>query len=619
MFFHGISLSPAALIAAAIVLNAASCARTGAESSNETADSSAKPVRVAEVSSESGDNASVEPKIQVGPWVPQPGNTEEPFINILHAGAVSWTETDEINTQELYEAGVLDPVTGLPRSLPNGWMRSGVYFSTWPDKSHWAGEWILEWETANPKDADLALHWFPDNQQYRAGRTRVEFTRKKGNDHAAIAIRKLKSPLLAVRMFRAENEEALRAGKIYNPRFIEEVKKYHVVRTMDLQETNRTAITHIGELSTMDACCWNNIAWKGSPRRTDHPFRDIPLEAVFALAVEADNILWHHAPMELGSPKRLHDPSIMDPDDNNEVAGAWRNHARDNAAAILASDEWDKYADKFVAALVASGYPEGRVLYTTVSNEVWNNALHYFVSTNYAWGLGQGIQENGHFRHGYGAALARWKLALDGALGRAGRAQPVIYVAEGQAANPSTTWDALGVMKRFLEERGETWSDHAPQIGVSVASYWGGFPNWRAAGSVDEWRKPTPAFWARVEDRILNGPSSEIATKAWILKRFEDHAKAGKQYGVKLIGAYEGGSHFEKPGEMPREPYEAWLWGEPGARINKEVNDALAAAYPGIILSNYVLAGPTGGQPWFDGEYGEATEMNRSWSAYQRP
>lgn len=617
MISQAIPVSLAALIVAAVFLNAASCARTGAAQSDQDTPTT-EVAQTASASSLSSQRASQETKIQVGPWVPQPANTEEPFINILHAGGVSWTETDEVNTQELYDTGVLDPVTGLPQSLPNGWMRSGVYFSTWPDKSHWAGEWVLEWETEKPNNADLLLHWFPGDKQYRAGRSRVEFSRSPGNDHAAIAITRLKSPLTAVRMFRKENEAALRAGKIYNPRFIAEVAKYHVVRTMDLQEANRTAITRVDELSTMEACCWNNTAWKGPPRRTDHPFRDIPLKALFALAVEADNILWHHAPMELGSPKRLHDPSIMDRDNNDNVAGAWRAHARENAAEILASSEWDAYADKFVAALAASGYPEERPLYTTVSNEVWNTAFHYFVSTNYAWGLGQGFQENGHFRHGYGAALARWKLALDGALTRAGRAQPVIYVAEGQAANTSTTWDALGAMKRFLEQNGEAWDDHAPEIGISVASYWGGGPNWNGVATPQQWQNAGESEAIALTDRLLNGPASELATKAWILKRFEDHAKAGEQYGVKIIGAYEGGSHLEKPGYVPREFYEQWLWGEHGARVNKGVNDALAAAYPGIILSNYVLAGPTGGQPWFDGQYGETTEMNRSWSAYQR-
>ena len=160
--------------------------------------------------------------------------------------------------------------------------------------------------------------------------------------------------------------------------------------------------------------------------------------------------------------------------------------------------------------------------------------------------MGQGLHENGHIRYGYGAALARWKLALDAALERANRQQPVIYVAEGQAANPSTTRQALEAMQTYLQQNGEDWSAHADQIGVSVASYWGGMPNWRAAGQVEAWRNPTPEFWQRVENRIVNGPATEVATKAWVLGRFADHARESRKYGVRIIGAYEGGSHFEK-------------------------------------------------------------------------
>ena len=188
----------------------------------------------------------------------------------------------------------------------------------------------------------------------------------------------------------------------------------------------------------------------------------------------------------------------------------------------------------------------------------------------------------------------------------------------GQAANPATTRQALEAMQTYLRQNGEDWSAHVDQIGVSVASYWGGMPNWRAAGPVDEWRHPTPEFWQRVENQIVNGPATEIATKAWVLGRFADHARESRKYGVRIVGAYEGGSHFEKPSEMPQNAFLEWHWGAAGARINKAVNDALIEAYPGIILSNYVLAGPKGGQPWFEGEYGDESAMGQSWDEYLR-
>ena len=558
--------------------------------------------------------------LQIGPWSPFPANTEEPYINIFRASSVTW-KGGGMSTQELYDAGHISSVTGLPVSLPNRKTLTTEMFITGEPKTFYDGDCVLEWDG----DADLGLLYFPDHLITQRRRGRIEFTRDAASGaspyHMAIQVFKVRSPVTALRLFRKQNETALRTGKIFNPRFIEEIRKYHIVRTMDLQEVNRSFITNVDEVATLDACCWGNIAWTTPPRKLDHPFRSMPLEAVFALAVEADNALWHTAPIELGSPKRLYDPSVKS-DNNDAVAGGFRNIARENADAILASSEWDRYADRFVEALISSGYPSNRKLYTTVSNEVWNTAFHYFVSTNYAWGLGLGIDDNGIFRNGYGAALARWKLALDGALARADRDQEVIYVVESQAADPSTTSRALRAAKKFMEMRGENWVAHSPDIGVSVASYWGGLRNWFEVLPPDQWGGAGEADAAALENRIINGPAKEVATKAWVLAKFAGHAREAAPFGVTIIGAYEGGSHLEKPYEVPRSFYASFVWGPHGARVNMAVNDALAEAYPGIILSNYVLSGQTGGQPWFDGPYNDDiandNDMQRSWEVYQR-
>jgi len=609
---------------AAIILLVAGCSKLGAEAQEDKAHKDHAPHHgVADETTEMA--AAVQPPqrdktasalLQIGPWVPSPANTEEPYLNIIHASQVTWAGGG-MSTQELYDAGYISSVTGLPVSLPNRKTLSTNVFITGEPKTFYDGDWVLEWDG----DADLGLLFFPDHLITKRRKGRIEFTRDAESGatpyHMAIQVHKIRSPVTGLRLFRKENEYALRAGKIFTPRFIEEIAKYHVVRTMDLQEVNRSFITNVDEVATMDACCWDNIAWKNLPRKTDHPFRSMPLEAVFAIAVEADNALWHTAPIELGSPKKLYDLVAIS-DNNDAIAGGFRGVAQQNAASILASPEWDRYADKFVEALITSGYPSNRKLYTTVSNEVWNTAFHYFVTTNYAWGLGLGIDGNGIFRNGYGAALARWKLALDGALARAGRVQDVVYIVESQAADPSTTGRALRAAKKFMKSNGEAWVDHSSDIGVSVASYWGGLPNWFSVLPPDQWKTAGESDAKALEDRLINGPSNEIATKAWVLNKFAGHASQAAPFGVTIIGAYEGGSHLEKPYEVPSGFYASFVWGPHGARVNRAVNDALAAAYPGIILSNYVLSGQTGGQPWFDGPYGEDNDMQRSWEKYQR-
>jgi hypothetical protein len=62
--------------------------------------------------------------------------------------------------------------------------------------------------------------------------------------------------------------------------------------------------------------------------------------------------------------------------------------------------------------------------------------------------------------------------------------------------------------------------------------------------------------------------------------------------------------------------YAGFVWGAEGGRVNYEVNRAIADAFPGFILSNYVLAGPPGGQPWFEGLYGADNPYERSWEPF---
>ena len=560
---------------------------------------------------------SKKPLLQVGPWLAAPFNTEEPYINIIHASETRWSCGD-METAALYESGFISRKTGLPVDKPSGCtLTSSVYFTV-PHNSglmpHWDGDWVLECESEGRVEIDLL--YFPAGNITRRRPCRIEFKRDAENNvtpyHMAIQVKRIEAPITALRMYRKENEAAVRAGKIYNPRFIEALSGYDIVRTMDLQEANRAGVRAVSELANPSVAHWGNITWL-SEKNLKQPFRGMPLKAVFALGTEADTALWVHAPIMLGSTVDIYAPSIYDAD-----IGKWLDNissaAASEATSAIASDEWDKYADAFVAALVASGYPADRMLYVTVSNEVWNFAGHYNLTSRYAGALGNGLSADiggGGVRTGYGAAMARWKLALDAALSRAGRDQALVYVVEGQAASPGTSQEALRAAKAWIEGEGEDWAAHADSFGLSVASYWGSQDFSKAGVNPDD--------LASLEKWQLDGPPHHIATLAWVLGQFRAHAAIGERYGVPFIGAYEGGSHFNKPTQMDREKYTEYVWGERGGRINRAVNAAIAEAFPGVILSNYALAGPQGGQPWFEGPLGAQNPYNDSWSEYLRP
>ncbi|WP_411818215.1 hypothetical protein [Hyphococcus sp. DH-69] len=558
----------------------------------------------------------VPPLSQVGPWYPATFNIEEPYINILHASSLEWSGDDK-NTKELLEGGYIDPSTGLPVELPNGkTLTTGVYFTGNSDvqKGHWDGEWVLEWEGK----ADLSILYLPKELQWRASKNRIEFTRDfKGGKtpyHAAIQVKRLKEPLKDLRIYRKENEKALRAGKVFTPKFTNAVGKYDIVRSMDLQETNRAAVRSIDDLPGENAPFWGNIAYINNPSHKP-PYRSAPLEPIFKMAVEADNMLWTHVPITLGAPLDIFDSEVIVPDFGG-WAGNYRKLVRENPEQVLASPEWDRYADHFVESLIDSGYPADRTLYVTISNEVWNFAGQYFLTTQYAWGLGEGFGPKlgipgGYNRTGYGVASAHWKLALDKALKKAGRDQKVIYVIEGQAVNPATTYDALNAAKAYMEHRGENWSDHAGSFGVSVASYWGSheFTKFRIDAndlqSIEEW--------------LVGGPDNHLATLKAVIKYFRTHADEAKKFGVPFIGAYEGGSHFNRPKDMDKDRYTEFMWGKGGyaGRINRAVNEALAAEFPGVILSNYVLAGAKS-DAYFEGPLGADNSYAKSWEPFLR-
>ncbi|MEZ5892322.1 MAG: hypothetical protein R3C58_04150 [Parvularculaceae bacterium] len=572
-----------------------------------------------------GANTSRKAKLQVGPWFPAPYNIEEPYINILHASQVRWTGGD-LSTQQLYDQGYLDKKTGLPVKLPSGkTLTTDVYFPAGTNNAlstYWDGEWVLDWTG----DADVTMLYMPKELMRRVGKNRVEFTRdaagKRTPYHAAVMVTRLKGPLTSLRLYRKANEAAQTAGKIFNPKFTAAVTKYDVVRTMDLQAQNSSGITSIDENATMASTFWANASWKSS-KRTNHPVRSAPIEAMFALAMESNTSLWFHAPITLGMPVSFYDPSVMREKDD-QWAGQWRGVARARAPEIVASAEWDRYADAFVKALIESGYPADRPVYATLANEVWNFAGHYFQTTQYAWGIGEAYAPKLNTtsptaRHGYGILMARWKLAVDGALKRAGRKQNIVYVMEGQAGWTESTTIALDSAKKYLESRGEKWASHAPGFGVSVASYWAA--KWEVFLPKDAWPQAIasdPKGTATRFAEFIRINPAPYGVK-WAVEAAQKHQKAAAGFGVPFIGAYEGGSHLEKPSYVDAGWYKDFLWGEKGAAINRANNDAFAKAFPGVILSNYGLAGSTGGQPWFEGPYGAENPYARSWAPYLRP
>jgi hypothetical protein len=553
-----------------------------------------------------------------------PASIEEPYVNQLRTTRIYWKGCGG-EGEALFNSGVVSRGTGLPVKTPNGCsLTSEVLFPPGASKRHWDGDWVAICEGGAAK---LSMPEVPKELQVFTAPGRLTFTHNERMvDHSPLMISQITKPCEKLALVRAENEAAWRAGTIYNPAFTKAMDGYDIVRSMDLQSANGAVIRSIDDLATMAALQWGASDWNAATSeehfRYAQPFQGTPLAAVFALPMEADAELWFQAPMTLGAPRPFFD---FQPADNRQDkwAAAFADSIVPVAPQVLESEEWDRYADAFVEALIASGYPADRPLYVSIANEVWNWSNHYFLTTTYAQRMGRGLEgylpisEIG-FREAYGAMVARLKLATDEALEEAGRDQKIIYVIEGQAAWVDLTGAALRGAKAYMDKHGEVWASHAPDFGVSVASYWG-YNEGVTESGID------PSNHAALEDHFLNGSERLLGTKANVIELFRGAQAQGAKYGVKLIGAYEGGPHFTRPWNqgadgrrdylMTEDEYREFIWGERGGRVNYEINKALAEEFPGIILSNYALAGTPGGQPWFEGPLGAQNPYAKSWEA----
>ncbi len=542
---------------------------------------------------------------QVGPWFMIRWNPEMAPLNYFRTGSVGWKIGDPKGAD--LDLSLIDPATGYPTALPPGQKISSDYYFDIANGAD--GVYVAE----VIGDASISIGLMQAN---RISAKRLEFT-MSGKRAMHIIIDSIGTGgIQDMRIFLKADEAALNAGKLWSPRFVDLVDDYDIIRTMDIQNTNGIFVTKASDIAPVDYMSWGG---KASPYGLK---QSAPLEAVFRLGVEANAEIWMQTPIALGFPWAWKDPNIAGSDSVDKM----RDTARDNHAAILASPEWDKYADDVVAGLeAAGGYPVGRRLIVSLSNEIWNYAsFDWRRHSEYANGIGKAVVGDNawRFRQGYGALVANMAMAMDRAFARAGRNQNVEYVFEGQAADDYATGETLKYAKRHIESRGLAWTDFAPRMGVSVASYWGD-PRWDQQQAWSAWdaditADPAAAAKKRA-DFLINGGGGKVGTRQWVLNKFNGHKAKAATYGVKLFGAYEGGSHETRPAQIPGSFWTAYIWGPEGARVNKAVNDALIAAHPGIVISNYGTIGPVGGQPWHEGNYGATNEYAKSWEKYKRP
>jgi hypothetical protein len=570
-------------------------------------------------------------------------DVSDPFIDVTKvyvAGLAAAYPTREATAAEVLAAGVTDPETFLPTKMgPFARYILGVFaFGSAFYPSDFAGSWVIDWVgKANPE-----VIWCEARVTRRQpGRIEIDLS-PTNRQFCGVAVTEVDATLKQLRVYRKSEEARLAAGEIYSARFLDYVRRYKVIRTMDWQQTNLNGARMASQLKTAKAARFSTPPpeWAGQPLNGF----GMPLGHLVRLARQTDTALWMTAPGFLGAPAAA-DAIFRDNADWQKRALDYRALGKANGRAIIASSEWDRYADDVVRALKDEQYPSDRMFYLELGNEVWNTAAGFYESTNYYWGMGDGLFPGGDsgFRDGYGYASARLAEAFDAALARAGRTQAYTIVLAGQNPDPMTTERALMRYKAYFVEKGRDSAPWLARVGVSTASYFynsispqGAFqaPPGQdfATAFLNEIRRDRAGLMKRIVDwSITGGPSGKVdGTLPFVVERRRQHEAIAARYGARFIGDYEGESHETGvPQLASNADYVKFMkdlrYGPEGERMTRAWVEALRKQNPNAMISNFVGVSegnsPRAGllTPWQDCYYGESCGRERALEPYLRP
>lgn len=576
------------------------------------------------------------PILQVGVDNWSVTNIEEPFVNWARKFGNNWTAVkagaggETMEMAALMAAGYIDRETLLPKAIPPGFdfIRSGLFrFGARHDPVGYAGRYIIEWDG----DAAARIALGCAGSQKHVATNRIEIN-CRANDRAWTQVQfTVIGPggLKAVRIFRPEDEAEIRAGATFRRPFLDYCRRYKVLRTLSIQDPNRAAARSVDRLTPKAAAQWGAspalaAAGPGSGPGAGLPMGP-PMEALFDLAVACDAALWMHVAGPIGAPPVFDDIAVTGP-----RRGEVRERAVENAAAIVASQEWDRYADEVVRSLIASGYPATRALYIETGNEVWSNAFPFWWYTNYFLGIRDWVNTQTPVS-GYGSMVgagfmeARFADALDRALARAGRKQAVVFVLACQHANTATCESVITGFKQYFVWAGIAPGPFLARAGLSTATYFSkGIANLFPGATDDEkaaaWRNAIAADPAGTAKALTDWylSADTCCSIPYLVRMRKAHTAIAARAGIAFIGDYEGEDHDQALAPLRNDAafedwyLRVWLDGPDGERLTREWLKALYADNPDAIIANFSgIAKRSVKWPWGDGLYGEDTGRRR--------
>jgi len=549
---------------------------------------------------------------------------EDPLINVfqVNAGNAEWpADVFDRETQSFHK------VLGK-YGFDIGLIRNGAKLNP----GFYAGDYIIDWQGDGRVGVKLN-----SGQQTSEGPNRVrESFSGKTAGWGSVAIREINSAegVHNIRVYRAEHEAALKAGKIFNPDFVKLVARYDIVRAMDW---NSGRAPRADQIPQMGAQFWGAGI--------------VPLEAQFKLAQEAGVAFWMNAPGRLGAPDGL-DARLSGISDQQQrwalIAAAFDD--------VAASQEWDNYAAALVAAMEATDYPLDRHFYLELANETWNWGGPFGYATEWYFALTHKLAEKtgtkyaaNPVRGAYGYFSAQLAEAFARALDAAGRSEQQWTLVIGtQTAWDAHTVSALQGVRDYSSARpapagGVDFKQPMARFGVAATGYYSGAfadaagktPGLFGAGvKGDAWRAEwllrldaDPEAFAQFLYDYMADPAPKRLNVAWVVAQSKLHRQAAEGFGARFIGQYEGSSHdildrILADNAKALAFYRTWQQGPHHAALIRLHADKMREAFPdgpggpGAILSNYQHWSDGGirrDAPWiFNSQWGEETDAEKA-------
>jgi len=537
---------------------------------------------------------------------------------------------DYWNTKQAEEKGYIDQISGdIKRAPPNIIEINGPIMLPGYQKfpAHYAGDWVLTWQGRASATIEGGNVRVLESTTTPDGGRMVFRMPQSGGEAQRPRFRNVKSGIGKLKLYRLRDETAVKNGALWNPDFINIAKDYHVLRPMLAQDMNDTPVRRFDEVATPeDSYFVHREPVLNDTTKPRHGRYGIPYEYLLDLAKTTDTDLWLHVPVQIGS--NLH---------HNDVeadAGRLYENALANGKTIIEDEAWDVFARALSKRIIASDYPKDRPLYIELGNEIWNYAWPFVIATKYVEGIGRSLKSDESTRYGYGALSARLILAMETHLANSGYTPT--YIITSQTAVPDSSGAAYRGLVDFLRTKNIDPDTILPKTGIALTTYHGGADAYKELlgertddDLVVAWeraiRQDREGLKKKLHDRYINGGKNILFGKNWLQAHWRAHNAIAKQYGTRIIGAYEGGSHDNPPESLTQsEIFMTWWreyhWGPYGSDVVRQINQMIIQDYPGVILSNFLSVGEIGNWrfPWIDGHYGETNDMTEMWGEFSR-